>query len=315
MKHIVGFSGGIDSQACARWVLNRFPAKDVILTNSNAGGNEHPMTVEFIDWYSENVHPVVRIESLIVDMDGRADAEIKARGLKPTDPLDFPTLAELKQTFPRRRMQFCTDHLKLQPQLRWIRENINEEFRRYSGVRREESQNRQSRQPTEFDSVFSCELWHPLVDWTKQMCFDYVKFHGEQINPLYTLGFERVGCAPCINSGKSDVLAWATRFPEMIDKVRQWEQRVGKTFFGPMTPRATKAAAKHKEAMEVWRAEMVGRDDANDTSEPPPKPVRPPEAINWIDDVVKWSKTTRGGSQLAILYDRESCESSYGLCE
>ena len=23
MKHIVGFSGGIDSQACARWVLNR----------------------------------------------------------------------------------------------------------------------------------------------------------------------------------------------------------------------------------------------------------------------------------------------------
>lgn len=25
MKHIVGFSGGVDSQACARWVLNRFP--------------------------------------------------------------------------------------------------------------------------------------------------------------------------------------------------------------------------------------------------------------------------------------------------
>lgn len=25
MKHIVGFSGGVDSQACARWVLNRYP--------------------------------------------------------------------------------------------------------------------------------------------------------------------------------------------------------------------------------------------------------------------------------------------------
>jgi len=23
IKHVVGFSGGIDSQACARWVLNR----------------------------------------------------------------------------------------------------------------------------------------------------------------------------------------------------------------------------------------------------------------------------------------------------
>ena len=41
MKHIVGFSGGIDSQACARWVLNRFPVEDVILLNSDAGGNEH----------------------------------------------------------------------------------------------------------------------------------------------------------------------------------------------------------------------------------------------------------------------------------
>lgn len=48
MKHIVGFSGGIDSQACARWVLNRFPKEDVILTNSDAGGNEHPLTTEFV---------------------------------------------------------------------------------------------------------------------------------------------------------------------------------------------------------------------------------------------------------------------------
>jgi 3'-phosphoadenosine 5'-phosphosulfate sulfotransferase (PAPS reductase)/FAD synthetase len=65
VKHIVGFSGGIDSQACARWVLNRFPKDDVILTNSDAGGNEHPLTVEFIDWYSENVHPVVRVNAIV----------------------------------------------------------------------------------------------------------------------------------------------------------------------------------------------------------------------------------------------------------
>lgn len=52
MKHIVGFSGGIDSQACARWVLNRYPAGEVILLNSDAGGNEHPLTTEFIAWYS-----------------------------------------------------------------------------------------------------------------------------------------------------------------------------------------------------------------------------------------------------------------------
>jgi len=36
-KHVVGFSGGIDSQACAGWVLERFPKDDVIRTNSGVG--------------------------------------------------------------------------------------------------------------------------------------------------------------------------------------------------------------------------------------------------------------------------------------
>ena len=274
------------------------------------------MTVEFIAWYSENVHPVVLIESQVQDMGRRAMAEIERRELAPTDPLDFPLLAELKHTFPRRKMQFCTEYLKLRPQQRWIRENVTDEFRRYSGVRRQESQNRQARQPQEWDEVFGCELFHPLVDWTKQMVFDFIAFHGEQVNPLYTLGFSRVGCAPCVNSGKTDIRAWAERFPEMIDKVRAWEQRVGKTFFGPMIPRATKAAEKYADAVSEWEELMRRLDETNAPgSASPPKPVRPENAINWIDDVVKWSKTVHGGSQLEILYERPTCESDYGLCE
>lgn len=33
MKHIVGFSGGVDSQATAGWVLEQCPPEDVILCN------------------------------------------------------------------------------------------------------------------------------------------------------------------------------------------------------------------------------------------------------------------------------------------
>lgn len=68
MKHIVGFSGGIDSQACARWVLNRYPPEDVILMNSDAGGNEHPLTTAFVDEYSRTVHPVVKISAITADI-------------------------------------------------------------------------------------------------------------------------------------------------------------------------------------------------------------------------------------------------------
>jgi hypothetical protein len=113
------------------------------------------------------------------------------------------------------------------------------------------------------------------------MCFDYVKHHGEKINELYTLGFGRVGCAPCVNSGKDDILAWVVRFPEMIDKVREWEQRTGHTFFAPIVP------------------------------------GMPDGAYNFIDDVVKWAKTVHGGKQMGlhVLYERPACESDYGLCE
>lgn len=284
-KHVVGFSGGIDSQACARWVLNRYPKEDVILLNSDAGGNEHPITTEFVEWYSANVHPVIQVQAIIADLGGLGTkpgaTKDRRNEFAEDDALTFDRLAYIKDVFPSRRKQFCTEHLKLAPQHRWMKENLQSQglaWKRYCGVRRQESINRANRQAVEWDDYFGSELYHPLIDWTKQMCFDYVAYHGEKVNELYTLGFGRVGCAPCVNSGKDDILAWSQRFPEMIDKVREWERRVGRTFFMPMVP-----------GLE----------------------------INWIDDVVTWSKTVHGGKQLGlhILYERPSCESEYGLCE
>ena len=71
MIHVVGFSGGIDSQACSRWVLNRHSAEDVILLNSDAGGNEHPITTAFVEWYSENIHPVTVVTPLVRIVTGK----------------------------------------------------------------------------------------------------------------------------------------------------------------------------------------------------------------------------------------------------
>lgn len=61
MKHILGFSGGVDSQAAAGQLLEKFDPADVILLNSDAGKNEHPLTTEFVNWYSANIHEVIPI--------------------------------------------------------------------------------------------------------------------------------------------------------------------------------------------------------------------------------------------------------------
>jgi len=279
--HIVGFSGGIDSQACARWVLNREGPESVVLMNTDAGGNEHPMTVEFVQTYSREVHPVIVVAPIVADMLGRGLPQREALGLRDSDPLTFPLMAQIKKRFPSRKAQFCTHHLKIEPQKRYIAEHFGDvEVIRYSGLRWDESPSRRKRwNVTQYDEYFDCELRCPVIDWTKQMCFDYVGQFGEPINQLYSLGFNRVGCAPCINSNKADIANWVRRSPEMIDKIREWEKQVGRTFF---TPSAVPGAG-----------------------------------LNFIDDVVEWSKTVHGGKQysLDVLYEREACESAYGLCE
>jgi hypothetical protein len=149
---------------------------------------------------------------------------------------------------------------------------------RYTGVRRDESESRKDRSFREWDPFFDCYINNPIADWSKKMCFEYVTAHGEKFNELYKLGFDRVGCSPCINATKEDITAWAQRFPEMIDKVRRWEQRVGKTFFSPRFNRGSGVP-------------------------------------NFVDDVVEWARTSHGGRQFIILPPRPNCESKYGVCE
>lgn len=303
MKHVVGFSGGADSQATAAVVREQFPPEDIILLNTQAGRNEHPITTEFIAWYSANVFPVIEVVPLVKDWvrristasgngqrgvnegatrDRLLDVEADTPLFRLEEELTFDRLAYLAGRFPSRTAQFCTEHLKLTPQIRWCEEHLaGIEFERWVGVRCDESEARKDTPKRRWDETFRCYVNAPINCWTKAEVFAYLKHKGERINPLYTMGFNRVGCAPCINSGKDDVRNWAARFPEMIDKVRRWEKEVGRTFFAPCVPGYS---------------------------------------INWVDDVVAWSKTYRGGRQPLLQFTEAdaaagTCVSSYGLCE
>jgi 3'-phosphoadenosine 5'-phosphosulfate sulfotransferase (PAPS reductase)/FAD synthetase len=284
VKHIVGFSGGIDSQACARWVLNRYGPEDTILTNSDAGGWEDPITVEFVDWYSVNVHPVVKTNAIIADI-WETPGYAETRGYCSTDPLTYQLMIAIKGRPPSRKAQFCTELLKLRPQRRWIRQAFGpggqyegQDYCRYAGVRRDESATREAAPFHDWDKWFDCPLHYPIADWTKLMCFEYIKAYEGHFNPLYMMGFNRVGCMPCINSGKEDMVNITIRRPEAIEKVRAVEQSTGRTFFAPMVPGM---------------------------------------ATNNIEEVIAWAKTGRGGRQakFEMMFDRPACESKYGLCE
>lgn len=278
MKHIVGFSGGIDSQEAAARVIARFGPEDTILLNSDAGGNEDPLTIDFIARYSATVHPVITTPALVKDL-WVTEGYAEQRGFDGEAPLSFLDMIRIKRRPPSRKAQFCTSILKLAPQKRWIEENLRgEDYERYTGVRRDESPARRNYPDREWDTYFDCYVNHIIAGLSKAECFAGAAARGEEINPLYKMGFGRVGCAPCINSGKEDILNWMIRRPEMIDKIRAWEQKAGVTYFPPILP-----GAHH----------------------------------NSIDQVVEWAQTKRGGYKtlFPIMFDREPCESKYGLCE
>jgi 3'-phosphoadenosine 5'-phosphosulfate sulfotransferase (PAPS reductase)/FAD synthetase len=335
LKHVVGFSGGIDSQAMALWVRQRFPVEDVILCNADPGGNEHPVTSEFIEWYRENVFPVVVIHPQVRDMAGGATAQIAKRGLAQDEPLTFDLMASLKGLFPSTKARFCTTYMKLEPMRRWCYDNgakglhfepetgkiiharlagpdaipspegiLSDGYERYAGIRRDESKDRIDAAEREYDDLFACWLNRPLVTWTKDRCFETVIEAGESFNPLYLQGFNRVGCAPCINARKEDINLWAARYPEMIYKIRRWETRVGRTFFPPIMPTGVKAVRDEGETDKAFnkRKRSLSR------------------RHGWIDEVVDWSKTVHGGKQFGLpMLEADvasgMCMSNYGLCE
>ncbi len=71
-----------------------------------------------------------------------------------------------------------------------------------TGLRSEQSNNRHQMQEVEFDSQRELYKFNPLLDFTTQDCFDYLKQNGAPYNPLHDKGFISIGCAPCTRAIK-----------------------------------------------------------------------------------------------------------------
>ena len=119
--------------------------------------------------------------------------------------------------------------------------------------------------------------------------FEAHRIAGLKPNPLYSLGCDRVGCLPCINAGKDEILNISKRWPEHIDRIAEWERIVS-------------SVSKR----------------SNATFFPSPGDNETANARGNVWKVVEWSKTQRGGKTFDMfrVHDEpEACSSSFGLCE
>lgn len=71
-----------------------------------------------------------------------------------------------------------------------------------TGIRADQSNNRQLTEPFEWDAVNQIIKYHPLLNWTFEAVKSYVQHNNVSYNPLHDNGFVSIGCAPCTRAIK-----------------------------------------------------------------------------------------------------------------
>ena len=66
-----------------------------------------------------------------------------------------------------------------------------------TGIRAEQSGNRQTMSQIERDDAHDLFKFHPILSWSFEEVKEYVKINNVPYNPLHDRGFVSIGCAPC----------------------------------------------------------------------------------------------------------------------
>ena len=66
-----------------------------------------------------------------------------------------------------------------------------------TGVRREQSKTRSQGQPVEWDAQHGLHKVSPLLDWTEEQIWAYIRARKLPYNSLHDKQFPSIGCAPC----------------------------------------------------------------------------------------------------------------------
>ena len=140
-----------------------------------------------------------------------------------TKSVGMEQLVRNKRGWPRQGLQFCTQHLKIEPTINLLREiDPGRTSTGIIGVRREESRNRANF--PEWSEQDERKCWAPLVDYTEAMRDELLQRAG--IEPLPHRSDE---CFPCVNSNRADIRRLSV---ERIKEIAAIEKSLGHTSKG-----------------------------------------------------------------------------------
>ena len=71
-----------------------------------------------------------------------------------------------------------------------------------TGIRKEQSVNRDNMTSVEWDEKHQLVKFHPLFDWSFDKVKDFIKKNTVPYNSLHDKGFPSIGCQPCTRAVK-----------------------------------------------------------------------------------------------------------------
>jgi len=236
---IVPVSGGKDSTASLILAIKEI-GKESVIPVFNDTGWEHPLTYEYLEYLES--HLDLKINRTI---GGDRKDGTKARTL--------PELIKSQGKFPFGLGRFCTTYLKQYALRDWYKNNLydpDDNYEVWFGMRTGESNQRAKKyadvSPYQlvdmgdlFPSMYSKKLRAtlqvrlPIVYWTTDEVFEYLKENNVKYNPLYDEGTnDRVGCYPCMLAGKKvQQRMLATEFGQQrLQEIKDLEFVIGEKY-------------------------------------------------------------------------------------
>lgn len=245
MKVIVQFSGGKDSLAALLWTIKE------------SGFQKENIEAVFCDVKWEHEVTYKHINEVTTELG------IKLITLRSKKYAGLVDLSIKKKRFPSTMARFCTEELKTKPMIDYILDECKCHVLIVQGIRADESKRRslmqkqcsyfryyyepygydkkgkpkyhtyRKKEVMEFRKNYLDDVIRPCFEWTGGEVMKYIINAGLKPNPLYYQGMKRVGCFPCIMCNKTEIKAMIEHEPEYIERLKQAEKTVGRTFFPP----------------------------------------------------------------------------------
>lgn len=241
--------------------------------------HEHPITYQYLNYLEE-----VTNGPKIATLTSKIGIALERKGIESTGNV-FLDLVKFKNRFPSAKARFCTEWLKIVPTTYFLNTTYPaKKWKRYifQGLRREESKARSTRQEFEKGFFENSITVNPIIHLSREQVFEQLEKFNVAPNPLYELGFDRVGCFPCILASKEEI----SLLPDWAwNKLAAWEKATGKSWF-------TESKLSNSKG----------------------------QRLSTLAAVREWSKTSRGGSQFNLFAanpipeELTSCHTSLSMC-